>query len=113
VAGHALIGARCPTIRQTDGRESCPSLVGGAEEQTLNELYELLPWGDPEDIGEDMPNPEVTPRVLAIAVYSEVVWRRDWATDQLGDEWTDETFITVHDGVRDLADLADQEENDK
>jgi hypothetical protein len=84
-------------------------LADQTEDQTLRELCEVLPWADAEDVSDDDPNPRVTPEVLAVAVYSEVVWSREWGADQLGDEWDDSIFVTVHDGVRDLAELAKEE----
>ena len=86
-------------------------LAGLTENQTLKGVCEVLPWADADDIDEDE-NPEVTPKVLAVAVYSQVVWRREWGPDQLGDEWDETTFVTIHDGVRDLAELAKEEDSD-
>lgn len=87
-------------------------LAQQTENQTLRGVCEVLPWGDASDVGEDDPNPRVTPEVLAVAVYSTVVWRRDWGPEQLGDEWDESTFVTIHGGVRDLADLANEETTD-
>jgi len=87
-------------------------LAERTESQTLSEVCEILPLTSADEVDEEIEDLEVTPRVLAVGVYSEVVWDREWATDQLGDKWDEGTFITIHDGVRDLADIADQEVSD-
>mgnify|MGYP006280513661 CR=1 FL=1 len=87
-------------------------LVDRTEDQTLAEVCEVLPWTSADDVDEEIADLEVTPKVLAMAVYGEVVWDYEWAIDQLGDDWDEGTFITINDGVRDLADMAEQEAED-
>lgn len=73
------------------------------ENQTLGELCDLMPphtQGLANERGVE--GLEVTPRVLAVAAYADVVRSLDWGVDQLGEEWDAQTFVLVHDSLHDL-----------
>jgi hypothetical protein len=100
------VGADAPRWVKPKLVRAARVLVDQTEGQTLREVCELLRFADAEDIGEDDPNPRVTPKVLAVAAYSRDAWRMDWGVDQLGDEWDESTFITIHDGLDNLVEIA-------
>jgi hypothetical protein len=81
-------------------------------DQTLSECCALISERATELATErDVADLDVTPRVLAVATYANVVQSLDWGVSELGDEWDADALVLVHDSLRDLADLvADEEE---
>jgi hypothetical protein len=73
------------------------------ENQTLGELCGLMPpytQGLATERGvEDV---VVTPKVLAVAAYADVVQSLEWGVEQLDEEWDAQTFVLVHDSLDDL-----------
>lgn len=81
------------------------------DEQTLGEVCELVSERS-ADLAEDrdVTDLEVTPEVLAVAGYATTVLSLDWGADELGDDWDKNALVLVHDHLRDLKEMDQEQE---
>jgi hypothetical protein len=91
-----------PKYLKRRGIEAARTIAEETEENTVGEVADLCGFMDLAD-ERDVAEVEVTPQVLAVLTYADVVHSLDWAVSELGAEWDTETAVLVYDSLRDLA----------